>query len=78
MIASLRIMTRLSPLQTLTNKGINFNPSVQKNLLAYAVNKQQNKEVDEEEEKKRDDSSSTNTIPVAIFKSNKLSHLDKK
>ncbi len=65
-------MSKLSPIQTLLNRnGLNINPAIQKNLLNYAVNKPKDLNIEESADR-------TNLIPVTNFKSNKLSHIDKK
>jgi hypothetical protein len=73
-------MSKLSPINMLAVKNsINFAPSSQSALLRNVVNKTK---IEGAEQKMQamelDDEVSTNTIPICNFKSNKLSHIDKK
>lgn len=64
-IASPRLMSKLSPVNTLVkNQGINVNPMSQKGLLKYAMNR-------ERKEKKENDSSDSDNEDFSKFGSKK-------
>lgn len=76
MIASPRLMSKLNPISemSLDTQGINFDPDSKKMLLQNAANK--SKGPTEEDESTGGDQ--TKEIPIANFRSNKLSQLDRK
>jgi hypothetical protein len=74
-IASPRLMSSLSPLSQMGLGGLNFNPNAQKVLLQAAANRKPG-----ENEGPKDDTAEMRAgeIPIANFKSNKLSMIDRK
>ncbi len=74
-------MGRMSPINNMfERKGLNFNPKAQQYLLSVAVNKNNaaGGAVQIEEGGNAVEENKTNSIHVSNFKSNKLSHIDKK
>jgi hypothetical protein len=80
MIASPRLMSKLKPFDQMNLTGggeaLNFNPDSQKVLLQLAANKK--KEPTGPSSDDETGGKGSNVIPIANFKSNKLSQIDKK
>lgn len=79
MIASPKIMSKLSPINTLVaRQSLNVNPNSQKALLRFAVNNKESQDISAHSQDGGEEENKTNSIPICNFKSNKLSHIDKK
>lgn len=81
MIASPRLMSKLAPVNQMNLAGggddLNFNPNSQKVLLQLAANKK-SEMTNENNSADETGGEGTKEIPIAQFKSNKLSMIDKK
>lgn len=76
MIASPKMMSKLSPISKMRLvDGESLDPHVHNNLLKYAGKKKEEEKVDDTDEF---DGNALGDIPIANFKSNRLSQLDRK
>ena len=85
MIASPRLISKFSPINQMnltgadgTQQALNFNPESQKVLLSLAANRKPAAATNNGPTSDEETVEGTKDIPVANFKSNKLSQIDKK